>query len=320
MYILFKKDIALFFLVCYNAMEGVMSVGDYLLVLLAVVLLAVNFVFTKFYQEHMGTGMRAGLWYNFYLGIFTALLMWGMNGFRFEYSNYSLLMAALMAVFVGAYTVLGFRIIAMGKVAVYTQFLMLGGMIVPYIFGIFYLGEEFSLLRLGGLVLLTVSVILSGSESGEGRQKSNTVLFLVLSMAVFFLNGGCSVTSKLHQLPQMKEMAISATAFVAYTGVLKAVISAILIPFFPKEKEESKQGGWGIAMLIILLSTAASALSYLFQLMGASGLPATVLYPMITGGTVVLTALAGLLCFREKLGKRETLGVILCFVATLMFL
>ena len=292
----------------------------YILVFLAVVLLAVNFALNKVYQKGRGESIREGIWFNLTLGIFTALFMWGMNGFRFEWSPYSFIMAAFMAVFTGAYTLLGFRIIAMGKVAVFTQFLMLGGMIVPYVFGIFYLGEEFSFLRLIGLILMTVSIFLSGGKGGEEITKKRFLVFLLLCAAVFFLNGGCSVTSKLHQIETVHQT-VSATVFVAYTGVFKAILSALMLPFFKKEEAgEAPQKGMGFVILVTLLSALASAVSYLFQLLGASHLPATVLYPMITGGTVVLTALAGFLCFGEKLSKRELLGVALCFIATLMFL
>ena len=294
--------------------------GNYILVFLAVVLLAVNFALNKVYQKGRGESIREGLFFNLILGVFTALIMWGINGFRIEWSPYSLIMAALMAVFTGAYTLLGFRIIAMGKVAVYTQFLMLGGMIVPYIFGIFYLGEEFTLIRLFGLILMSVLVTLSGGGKGESMKKSALFLFLLLCAAVFFLNGGCSVTSKLHQVEEGYRT-ISATLFVAYTGIFKAALSAVMLPFFKKEETgETGKKGTGFAALIIFLSAVASAVSYLFQLLGASHLPATVLYPMITGGTVVLTAVAGYISFGEKLSRRETVGIILCFFATLMFL
>ena len=291
----------------------------YLLVFWAAVLLAMGFALNKVYQKGRGESIREGLSFNLILGVFTALIMWGANGFQLEWSLYSLVMAALMAVFVGTYTLLGFRIIAMGKVAIFTQVLMLGGMIVPYVFGIFYLGEAFTLLRLLGLLLMTVSIILSGGSTGEAMEKKDFVLFLLLCAAVFFLNGGCSVTSKLHQIEENRRT-VSTTAFVAYTGVFKAALSALMLPFFKEKGEKTEQKGMKFVLLVTFLSAILSAVSYLFQLLGASHLPATVLYPMITGGTVVLTALAGRICFHETLEKRELLGISLCFVATLMFL
>ena len=73
-------------------------------------------------------------------------------------------------------------------------------------------------------------------------------------------------------------------------------------------------------ILIMLASSAVDGASYLLQLVGASHLPASVLYPMITGGSVVLTVLAGWLFFKQKPSNRAIVGIVLCFVATLLFL
>jgi multidrug transporter EmrE-like cation transporter len=75
-----------------------------------------------------------------------------------------------------------------------------------------------------------------------------------------------------------------------------------------------------LPILIILLSTVISNASYFLQLEGAKGLPASVLYPMITGGSVVLSGIFALVFFGEKLSKREWISIALCLAGTCMFL
>ena len=70
---------------------------------------------------------------------------------------------------------------------------------------------------------------------------------------------------------------------------------------------------------LIAASAVMGGLSYLFQLMGASHLPATALYPMVTGGTIVLTALAGRVCFKEKQSLKGWMSVGIAFSGTIMF-
>ena len=53
-----------------------------------------------------------------------------------------------------------------------------------------------------------------------------------------------------------------------------------------------------------LLSAAIGGMSYIIQLYGAKSLPATVLYPFITGGRIVFSALTGAAVFKEKLSGR----------------
>ena len=56
-----------------------------------------------------------------------------------------------------------------------------------------------------------------------------------------------------------------------------------------------------------LLSAAIGGMSYIIQLYGAKSLPATVLYPFITGGRIVFSALTGAAVFKEKLSGRVIL-------------
>ena len=53
---------------------------------------------------------------------------------------------------------------------------------------------------------------------------------------------------------------------------------------------------------------------------GDMALARRVLYPMVTGGSVVLSAVAGRIFFREKPDRITLAGLILSFIATFLFL
>ena len=59
--------------------------------------------------------------------------------------------------------------------------------------------------------------------------------------------------------------------------------------------------------------------SFLLQ-RGAASLPASVMYPIVTGETIVLTALADFLLFREKPTKIALAGLIFTFASAFLFL
>lgn len=61
-------------------------------------------------------------------------------------------------------------------------------------------------------------------------------------------------------------------------------------------------------------------ISYMLQLIGAESLPASALYPFITGGSIILTSFAGVAFLKEKLTIRQWMAVTACFVGTLLFL
>ena len=75
------------------------------------------------------------------------------------------------------------------------------------------------------------------------------------------------------------------------------------------------------AIFVLMLANAlCNSVSYTLQLVSAVKLPASVMYPMLTGGTVVLSAVAGFVLFREKPDRISLMGLLLSFAATFLFL
>ncbi|MBO5294849.1 MAG: DMT family transporter [Clostridia bacterium] len=291
---------------------------DYLLLLLAALLLACDFAMNKLYQKQAGTSLRAGFGFNAVVGILTAVLCFCINGFTFHFSWYSLIMATAMAVLLIAYILLGFRILKAGSMALYTLFLMTGGMTVPYVWGLLFLDEPFSVWRTLGLLLIIFAVALSNLGGGKTNFRQ-----LVLCLAIFLLNGMTSVVSKLHQIETAQDT-VNAMEFVLLVGLLKFVLAGAGYLIFTwkdrKTQAEAPRGSVKLLLPVFVGSALAGGLAYALQLMGAANLPATVLYPFVTGGSMVFSTLVGILFFREKPSKALILGVALCFVGTLLFL
>ena len=292
---------------------------DYVLIIIAVILLAVDFTVSKFYQKKAGDSAIPGLFFNAILGLSTAILICiarvvsGETGPLF--TPFSVLMAVGVTVAGVTYLMIGFRMLKSGAMAIYTLFLMTGGMIVPYIWGIFALDEEFSFFRLAGLLLIVGGVIFS-NQKAEGITKH----YIYMGICVFVLNGLLSVISKTHQIEAVRPV-VSTMSFVALTGIVKFVLCTIaLIIICKQQKQTLKEIPIKECLPLIVASALIGGTSYLLQLVSASNIPATLLYPLITGGTVILTAIAGRVVFREKLSKRAIWGIVLCFVGTCMFL
>ena len=302
-----------------------------MLVVLADVGLTVQNLLTKLYQKRAGDGMEAGMLFNALLGGFGALIFFVAEGFRMEFTWYSLLMGVLIALCSVIYTVIGFKIMAMGYVAVYSLFLMLGVMILPYLFGVLFLNEPASPLRWVGLVLLVVSIALSGGVENVKGGSSRT--YLLLCVLVFLLNGVLGILSKLHQIETVQPT-ISDISFVTLNGLIKLVLcgSCYLVLRLRRRRqyaaaaadpEQKEKISWKSMLLlvgIVFLTAAVSGAAYLLQLIGNTHLPASVMYPILTGGTIVITAVAGLLVYRERLSRKGWIGIALCFGATLLFL
>ncbi len=302
----------------------------YLLILLAVVLLALQFSTNKLYQLKCGNTAAASLTFSTLSGLTTSvifLILTFAMGETFTVTPYSLVMAAIIAVLCCTYTFIGFKIMAFGSMSVFMMFLMLGGMLLPYLFGVFCLNEGVSVGRIIGVILLVISMVFPVLS----KDRSGGVIFVLLCAAVFTLNGCVSITSKLHQINT--EFAVcGTTTFVFLTNFMNGIISGIglLIMNLSGAKKTVDDKGTTVTQvirknakaiaLIVIGNAAFGGISYMLQLIGAANVPASVLYPLVTGGSVVLSAVAGLLFFKEKPDKVSGIGLLLSFAATFLFL
>ena len=281
---------------------------------LAAVLIAVDFSISKQYQKKAGTTPAAGFRFSAIQGLFTMVIFFFINGCKFSFSWYSFALAAVLNTLCITYTLLGFRIMRYGSMALYTMFLMTGGMTLPYLYGLCFLDEPFSVLRTVALVMIIGGVILSNFSNEKINPKQ-----IVMCFAVFFLNGFVSIVSKIHQIETI-HMTVSAAEFVMLGGIFKILFAGILYLITKKNIPNNERITTIKILPFVLFSALAGGISYLFQLLGAVSLPATVLYPFITGGGIIFSTLAGKIVFREKLSKKLIVSVLLCFAGTIMFL
>jgi multidrug transporter EmrE-like cation transporter len=291
---------------------------DYLIIIIASLLLAVYFSINKVYQKQNGTSLRTASAFNSLIGLFAAIIFFCVNGFKINITWYSLIMATIYSSLIMVYTVLGFRLLKEGSMALYTLFLMTGGMLLPYVFGLIFLNEPFSWLKTIGLVVIMSGVVLSNLK---GKSSTNT-LVLILCAIVFILNGFVSITSKIHQSVNSFPI-VNTNEFVVLTGFVKFVVAGFLFLISKKDDSEISEKRPNAVIFIILLTLASAVVqgvSSSLQLISAIKLPASVLYPFITGGTIIFSSIAGVIFFKDKLSKQLIISIALCFIGTLLFL
>ena len=286
----------------------------YILIFLAAFGSAMNFAVTKLYQLNQGTSMEAGITFNCLVGLAGTVIYFVVCGFKIELTAFSVIMALLFTLFVGFYTIIGFKIMSLGSMAVYTIFLMLGGMILPYFYGLIFLDEEITLLKIIALLIMAVAIILQNSRKDKEKGR---VIFYILCVCVFVLNGLTSIVSKAHQIyPEYNT--VSNNEFVLLKNLMRFLLFGTMIPFAKKGGE--KFFSIKPKMYIVIVGSALlSSVSYYFQLTCASNLPATIQFPVLSGGTIVFSALLGMICFKEKISNKQMFCLFLCLVSTIFF-
>ncbi len=292
---------------------------NYLMITVATILLAGTFTLQNEYQKRVGGSQKVVLLYVLITSLISAVVFCGINGFKIEITPFSFFMAFAMALLCLTYKVIGFEILKLGGMTLFSLFLMTGGMIIPYLWGIAFLDEKFSVLRTIGLVLIFLAVLIS--KLGEGKKSFKLI---ALCVAVFVMNGFVSVISKTHQIEQIYPT-VSSEGFIILSNISRCFVCGLILIFNTVKGENKEISVRKIVfdkkiLLIFALVAIVDGASYLLQLNGAKELPATVLYPFITGGSIIFSAVFDLLIFKVKPTKKLLSSVIICFVGTLLFL
>lgn len=303
-------------------------ITDYILIILAVFCFAGQFAFTKLYESAVKQTAFTTLVMLTVTSIIGAVMYVFVGGFNVGFSAVSLFWAALMAVIMIPYYMIGIKVLSLGSLAIYSMFMMLGGMLIPFFYGVIFLHEELSLWQIIGTVALTACIILqamfqrsAGENSNEKSDKKKEILFFTLSILIFIINGMTGVIAKAHQL---SEGAIDEADFTVISCALTALFSLILLVFFvlKDRKEAACQMKTMIKVkpfVIMALIGAAAYTGNFLHLKAANTVPASVQFPLVSGGVIVISALVSFFIFREKLSWKEWISVAGAFVSTVLF-
>lgn len=301
---------------------------EYFIILLAVFCFAGQFAFTKIYESSVRQTTVTSLVMLVVTSLIGIVLYLFVGGFRVEFSAVSVFWAVLFALVMIPYYMIGIKVLSLGSLAVYGMFMMLGGMLVPFFYGICFLRESISVAQILGTVLLTCFIVLqaisqtnSQDENTMKQSAKKKVIFFVLCLIIFFLNGFTGVIAKAHQI---SEGAVDEVSFTVISCALTAIFSLILLAFaFLRTRHEKYRQVMTTLKIkplcVMALIGAATYTGNFLHLLAANEVPASVQFPLVSGGVIVLSALVSVFAFKEKLSVKEWISIGGAFLATVLF-
>lgn len=171
-------------------------------------------------------------------------------------------------------------------------------MIIPTMSGVFF-GEKFSVAKLIVVFVLIGFIYLSLGKSDGGAINKRWIMFCALA---FVCQGSIGVLQKIHQSSVYKGE-INVFLFVAFMCSL--IYSRIRAHKTFKELGFTKKYVV-LALVCGLCSYAANVIN--LKLSGI--LPSQLFFPLVNGSSIVLSSLASVLIFRERLTKKQSVGLI----------
>jgi drug/metabolite transporter (DMT)-like permease len=185
-----------------------------------------------------------------------------------------------------------------------TSLLISYSLIIPTVFGLIVFNETLTVWILIGILLLLVSLFLINRES-KTEEKKITLKWGIFALLAFLGNGACSTIQKMQQI-------YSGGQYKTEFMVIALAISATILAGFAATTEKKnavvslKKG----AKYYLLCGLANGMVNFLVLVL-SNRMPASVMFPIISAGGIVLAALVSIFVYKERLQPQQWAGMVL---------
>lgn len=107
--------------------------GNYILLFVSLMCMVVYFSVMKVYQKRIKATMFSACLFMSIAGLVASVICMFLMDFNFSFTGFSIIMGLALATAESINNVLGIKILSVGRISIFTMFLMLGGMIMPFL-------------------------------------------------------------------------------------------------------------------------------------------------------------------------------------------
>lgn len=242
-------------------------------------------------------------------------LLWGGIG---EISNYTVWMGIAFGIITALQGVASMWALRIGPMS-YTNVLLSFSTLITALSGTLFFGETIGVLQIVGLVLMIGSFVCSVEK--KENEKEASWRWLLLCLIALCAGGGIGLMQKSHQASVYKG---ELNAFLIVAFNCSCLISLVLAlwmkgkeqgDLFPKKTEKGKKT-WILGAVMVIAGVCGAA-NNKWNLYLSGVMPSAVFFPIVNGGGLVLSVLAAVVIFREKLTKKQWLGIVLGILSVL---
>ena len=186
------------------------------------------------------------------------------------------------------------------------------GLLVSLALSILWFGERPGLWQIGGIVLALASVVVINSGKDNQAAGESAVPSLCLLLLTLLACGGSDGMAKVfEQVGQRSED----TLYFFFVFLVAALLSAVLAVI------EYRKTGKKILLPELAAGVAVGIPNYFSSyllLKALVSLPAFLVYPVFSTGTILLVMAVSAIFFRERPGRRQLAGLVLVLAALVL--
>lgn len=185
-----------------------------------------------------------------------------------------------------------------------TSLILQYSLVLPALYGIVMLDEEVDILLISGIVLLLISILFINKED-KGEKKKITLKWSIFAFLSFLGNGCCSIIQKEQQL---RCDGMYKNEFMILSLIITFVVLAVYA--LCKEKDNTSQKLKKGFIWFAVCGLANGLVNFLVLVL-STRMPASVMFPVISAGGIVITAAVSIFVYKEKLSLSQKIGMIL---------
>ncbi len=282
-----------------------MSVFVYFLVIVSTVAQSAS---TKKFTRTHGNGLV----FNAIKSAVAAVLLLAIAlAFGFDWHLPTVIYGAVFGLFLCVSMYCGYKALALGPMSL-TSMLVSFSVVLPLLYGVFFCDEPLNVLKYIAFLLIFVAILAANADKlrKSDKKAENYPLWLFFVAMTFLVNGFGSIVQKRHQIiyPELYSREFTFYAMLVCAIVYLTVASIKASPSKWREVSGKRYG---------LLAGATNGVASLFTIVLAGMENASVLFPIVSVGTILGSLLCGRILFREKLKINHYVAFVAGAVAVL---
>ena len=225
------------------------------------------------------------------------ILLFGIGVIGESFSYFTLLLGIVFGIVTALSNFYQMKALSDGPMHI-TLLITTSSMIIPTMSGVFF-GEKFSFYKLIAVMVLIWFIYLS--LGGKGDQKKINKKWLLFVFLAFLFQGSIGVLQKIHQASEHKA---ELNGFLLVAFVCSLIYSRI------RSRKTFKALNFRTRQ--VLIAVVCGICTYAMNVLNLrlSGmLPSQLFFPLINGSSIVLTSLVSIFLFKEKISKKQAVGL-----------
>lgn len=275
---------------------------NYLLLFISVFTDTLRNIYNNHFSKEMLDSPKDAVLFNIICGV-GAVIFFIASGAEWQISGFSMAIAAIFAAVTAVAQYMLLMAMASGSMSYSVLFTYLG-MVIPTFFGIVYYGQPLSVMGIIGLVLMIVTIFLGVDFKTDSQMSPKWLLYAIGNFIMWGIVGICQ------QIHQNSEFAGEINGFLMYSFIIMTAMYGIIFLIMPKKENHSYGYLKGKTLPIILISGIFLGVINKINLYLSGAMESIIFFPIVNGGVIILSGIAAIAIFREKLNKKQILGII----------